>query len=528
MEALKKYFEPRAMVRNVRFYVIAFSIGLSELVYVLVKVTIPPGTLVSSRLIQIYALLALGYLYLALMISPLMQAFPQLFGEQIKKSRRAIGVAAFYFAVIHGCIAFFGELGGFRGVGFLDNRYLLATGIGLLALLVLYLLAVTSFDAMIERMGFKRWKQLQRLAYAAGILILLHAMLLGSDFADLSRVIPRVIFGAAALLLILESWRLGQYIKEKSPRWAGWSPVLAVVFGAAVLSLGYLLGTSGSGGASLNVHAQHIALAQQAQQKAGGVAGNGTIPSLTGDPNARFSVGLEHPAVINPGDQVPLRFVVYDANTGSPPKGFQILYTKPAHLVIVNSSLNYYSHIHPQPDGNGFNITTSFPAPGRYHLYINFQPIGAIEQQYAASVDVGQFSSPDSATQTPESNPTDTQSGYQVSLDAGNLSAAKLTVGQQTVNIHVTGPDGQPAGNLKPYLDAFGHMVMVKEDSYDYLHIHPNNLTPPGPNDSGGPDVKFLPIGLYGPIKPGVYRIFLQLNPDNQLLTFNFTVRVNP
>ena len=38
--------------------------------------------------------------------------------------------------------------------------------------------------------------------------------------------------------------------------------------------------------------------------------------------------------------------------------------------------------------------------------------------------------------------------------------------------------------------------------------------------------VIFLPLGLYGPIKPGVYRVFAQFNPNNNLFTSNFTVTV--
>jgi hypothetical protein len=67
---------------------------------------------------------------------------------------------------------------------------------------------------------------------------------------------------------------------------------------------------------------------------------------------------------------------------------------------------------------------------------------------------------------------------------------------------------------------------MINAKTYDYLHVHPINLTVPKPNENGGPTVTFLPLGLYGPIKPGIYRVFAQFNPDNKLFTANFTVKV--
>jgi len=86
---------------------------------------------------------------------------------------------------------------------------------------------------------------------------------------------------------------------------------------------------------------------------------------------------------------------------------------------------------------------------------------------------------------------------------------------------------GKSVTNLKPYLASFGHLTMINQKTFDFIHVHPYNLTAPPADASGGPTVDFLPIGIYGPFKPGIYRAFAEFNPDNKLFTADFTMKVN-
>lgn len=205
-----------SLFKNIRFYVLVFSALLSGLIFLIVKLTIPDDSLQLTRLTQIYALTAVAYIYIALMASPLTKTFTFLpyRGEYIK-SRRAIGVAGFFFALLHASIAFFYGLGGFSGLQFLTGNYLIAFLFGFISLVILALLAMTSFDYMIDKMGFSKWKFLQRFIYLVGVLILIHALILGSDFQDLSGVIPQIIFVAVGFLLILETNRIDKSLHTK-------------------------------------------------------------------------------------------------------------------------------------------------------------------------------------------------------------------------------------------------------------------------------------------------------------------------
>lgn len=200
---------------NIRFYVLIFSLIFSISVYVWVTATIPQGSLQIIRLTQAYSLTAITFLYFVLLAGPFCYTFRKFpFRAQYLKARRAIGVSTFYFAFLHANFAFFGELEGFGGLGFLSNKYLLAISLSFTALIILSLMTATSFDFMIAKLTFPKWKLLHRFVYLAGILILIHALLIGSHFKDLSGVIPNILFIALAFLLLLEAPRFLNFLRD--------------------------------------------------------------------------------------------------------------------------------------------------------------------------------------------------------------------------------------------------------------------------------------------------------------------------
>ena len=203
------------LFKNVRFYVLLLSFLYSIVLFLAVKAYIPDGSLQIIRLTQLYALSALALLYVSLLIGPATYSFRWIpFRGAIYRSRRAIGVSAFYFSLLHASFAFFGELGGFAGLFYLPGKYLLAVSFSLGALCILTLMAATSFDFMVRKLG-KKWKLLHRFVYLVAVLVLTHALLIGSHFQDLSGIIPRVFLGAFALLLLMEANRFDVFLQRK-------------------------------------------------------------------------------------------------------------------------------------------------------------------------------------------------------------------------------------------------------------------------------------------------------------------------
>ena len=206
----------QSLFRNIRFYVLLTSAILASGIYIWIALTVPDSGAQVIKRTQTYALIAITYLYIALLATPLTRAFKRLpFRGQYIKARRAIGVSACFFALMHARSAFFDLLGGLGGLPFLTGKYLFAISLSFTALVILTFMALTSFDFMVAKLSYKRWKFLHRFVYVAGISILIHALMLGTHFQDLSGIIPKVFFIALAVLLILESVRFYRYLQSK-------------------------------------------------------------------------------------------------------------------------------------------------------------------------------------------------------------------------------------------------------------------------------------------------------------------------
>lgn len=203
------------LLGNVRFYIISFSLFLALALYLTVK-SVVPVDLQMSRLVQVYALTATIYLYLTLLISPLIHSFRAIpYAGTLVKSRRGLGISAYIFACLHAYIVIFVNIGGISRFLALPEQFMFPMRFGLIAFFILTLLALTSFDSVMRKMTFPKWKWLHRSVYVASVLIMIHALLLGEHFADLSALIPRIYTIALVILIILEIPRLITYFRQK-------------------------------------------------------------------------------------------------------------------------------------------------------------------------------------------------------------------------------------------------------------------------------------------------------------------------
>lgn len=522
----------RKLLHNIRFYVLVFSVALSLAAFIWVMVTIPEGSLQIITLTRIYALTALTYLYFTLLAGPFCYTFRQVpYRGKYLKARRAIGVSVFYFGVLHASLAFFGQLGGFAGLQFLDIKYLVAIGLSFTALIILTLMTATSFDFMVAKLTFPKWKFLHRFVYLAGICILIHALLLGAHFSNLTSPIAQIAFFALVFLLLLEAPRFDKLLEKyiSVPRFGLSFLLFSVLLGIAYFTVINPV-TSSTNPVSFDIHAAHKQLAQQTSQQPQNRLMS-TIPGLNGDRTKRYTVSLLPPDTVSPNQDTTLTFKIYDAANGDPVQLFRILYAKTMHMIIADSSLQYFAHIHPTQIGNAFTVTTQFPKPDVYRIYLEFQPFGGIEQQVGFTLPVGVDPSNNipGVAKPVDTNQTKLFGDYEVTLDAhGQLDAQNMSLGNEKISFTIKNAKTKKSvTTLKPYLASFGHLTMIREQTYDFIHVHPYSTGTPPPNASGGPTVDFLPIGIYGQFKPGVYRVFAEFKPDGNLITADFTVKVN-
>ena len=124
--------------------------------------------------------------------------------------RRMLGLYAFFYGCLH-FLCFFSLDRGFSLSStlteMLKRKYLI---LGSTALIAMIPLAITSTNAMVKRLGGKRWRALHRLAYVAAIAGVIHYYM--QVKADTRQ--PLVF---AAVLAVLLGYRLVVYWQQRKP-----------------------------------------------------------------------------------------------------------------------------------------------------------------------------------------------------------------------------------------------------------------------------------------------------------------------
>lgn len=228
---------PKKLILVVRPIVMAFSVVWAVAVLVYILATIPPSPSRAIAISKTFADTAGVYLYLTLLIGPLSYLNRKnIWSAVALRARRAVGISVLLFALLHSLSAFFFQLGGIAGLQFLSSRYLLAMALGADALILLLILAATSFDSVVTRMGARMWKHLHRFVYVAALCVLAHVLLIGSRFANFHDPVVFLVFLALIFLWMLECNRIDAWMARQLPQiaqyhlgaWTGLGVVLVI------------------------------------------------------------------------------------------------------------------------------------------------------------------------------------------------------------------------------------------------------------------------------------------------------------
>ena len=184
--------------------------------------------------IHFTGLFAVRFLLLSLAVTPVRRLFDW---PKLVLARRCLGVAAFGYAALHLGLYVLDQGGNLYVVGreIVLRVYLAIGAVGLLLLLVL---AATSFDSVIRRMGGKRWLALHQLVYLIAPLAILHFLI--QSKLDVTEA---VLMGG--LLMLLAFYRLvHRFFPPLQPARAF---VAGLTAGActALLEVGWYSGTTG-------------------------------------------------------------------------------------------------------------------------------------------------------------------------------------------------------------------------------------------------------------------------------------------
>ncbi|MBW8481779.1 hypothetical protein [Actinomadura parmotrematis] len=275
---------------------------------------------------------------------------------------------------------------------------------------------------------------------------------------------------------------------------------LAAVFGAA-LGLGGLVGPVG-------------ATAEDGHGSEHGSGHESGTPAAAAPPGGlQISAGgyTFHPRAteIAAGRRTDFRFTI-DGPDARPVTRYEPLHGKPLHLIVARRDLSGFQHLHPVLGAGGvWSVPVTLADPGTYRFFTDVKPAGAAQATLGADVTVPGDQRP---APLPAASRTATVDGYEVRLD-GDLAAGRSSALTFTVT-----RGGAPVTDLRPYLEAYGHLVALRRGDLAYLHVHPDGepgdgRTRPGPRIAFHAEVP----------SAGTYRLYLDFEHGGTVRTAEFT-----
>ena len=297
----------------------------------------------------------------------------------------------------------------------------------------------------------------------------------------------------------------------------GFAAGVAVVFGGAA-GVGAVVGPLGDGAsASSESMAEHGPDAEDAHDSGSGAdhgskhAGgdSGELPGGLMISQGGYELDLAE-ATLPAESDAPLRFRIL-RHDGEPVTEYAEEHGKALHLIVVRRDMVGYQHVHPTLGSDGvWSADVDLSAAGEYRTFADFVPTGGEGLTLGADISAAGTYEPRTLPDPARS----TQVGdYEVELDGnlvpGESSALTLTVSK----------NGEPVTDLQPYLEAYGHLVALRDGDLAYLHVHPDG-SPADGSTKPGPQIRFLAEAP----STGSYRLFLDFKHDGEVRTAQFTM----
>jgi hypothetical protein len=232
------------------------------------------------------------------------------------------------------------------------------------------------------------------------------------------------------------------------------------------------------------------------------------------------------PAAVRPGVPFRLRLTIREPLTHAVVRDFATVHDKRYHLFVVSADLRDYAHVHPDQEADGsWTLPVTLPRAGYYTLYSDFLPAGGTPQVVGLPLVTAGFTG-DLASSRAKLVPdrvAETRAGdmrVALAVPADGFAAGRE---EQFACRLTDARTGQPVIDLEPYLAAWGHTLILSEDTLAVVHAHPAEPVPLNdPAARGGPTVTFKTLFP----KPGRYRIWTQLKRHGDVVTAVFTIDV--
>lgn len=242
-----------------------------------------------------------------------------------------------------------------------------------------------------------------------------------------------------------------------------------------------------------------------------------------------------NPSPPRAGQKAKLRFTIFHPTTNAQIKEFNVLHDMLFHLFVVSQDFEEFQHIHPDKQADGsLTIETTLPKAGYYRIFCDFFPAGGTPQVTHHSLVTAGFNSDlisSQANLTPDKaiNGKMAKTIEGIRFELGFEPAEPFAGKSAELRYHlIDEKSGEPVTDLKPYLGAWGHTLILSEDGTDYLHSHPTEMIDEALSAeeraklTSKPDITFDTFFPH----PGNYRIWSQFQRRGKIITVPFTLYV--
>jgi len=214
----------------------------------------------------------------------------------------------------------------------------------------------------------------------------------------------------------------------------------------------------------------------------------------------------QSPSTLKPGEPGVLTLRVFDPETSKQVKRFEIVHEKLMHVFLVSENLEFFAHLHPdpQPDGS-FRLPVQLPLGGMYRLLADYYPSTSVPQLTLKTV----FATGQSPL--PQIRPSLTPSKGENLTASLRLDPEQPLAGLETKLFVAL----DPSTDIQQYLGTWAHMLLASADLIDLLHLHPFLA-------DGGPVMQFNVVFP----RPEMYRFWIQFQRAGVINTVKFTVPV--
>ena len=202
-------------------------------------------------------------------------------------------------------------------------------------------------------------------------------------------------------------------------------------------------------------------------------------------------------------EPTPFLLIPFSPEDGIAPISLEEVHTKDIHLIVVSEDLSFFTHEHPKKEEKGYSVNLTFPFAGKFFLYSDIKPLGGSPVVVQKTVVVaGEQKEVQRYQHEVLSASTE---DVHVQLEVNEESAIKVNIQRNGTLI--------PTSSLSDFLGAKAHVVMISQESKEYLHVHPM--------------VHKNKLVLHADFKSkGVFRTWLQFLLEGRLYTLDFVVLI--